>query len=132
MGCDRVGVLAALAATKLLGQFLGLYTKRNKRIAGAIDGKHVQMRAPANSGSLYFNYKKHFSTVLLAVADANYRVIYASVGSYGHESDAGIFDRSDFSRAMKDDANVLGIPGPIPLLGSQHLCTHFFFSAPTS
>lgn len=56
------------------------------------------MRAPANSGSLYFNYKKRFSTVLMAVADADYRIIYASIGSYGHESEGGVFHRCDFGR----------------------------------
>lgn len=56
---------------------------------GCIDGKHIRLKCPANTGSPSFNYKDCFSMVLLAVVDAKYKFIAVDVGSYGREGDAG-------------------------------------------
>jgi hypothetical protein len=47
------------------------------------------IRKPAKSGSLFFNYKGTTSTVLMAIADADYKILYADFGSYGRDSDGG-------------------------------------------
>ena len=75
---------------------------------GAIDGKHVTIKAPNKSGSLFFNYKGSFSIVLLAVVDANYRFLYVDVGSFGRNSDGGIFSHSKIGKMIKRE--TLPIP----------------------
>ena len=82
---------------------------------GAIDGKHVVLKAPANSGSQFFNYKGTFSIVLLAVVDADkcFRII--DVGGYGRTSDGGILANSVFGQALR--AGDLKLPADSTVSG---------------
>ena len=69
---------------------------------GSIDGKHIRIQCPTNSGSMFFNYKMYFSVVLQAAADAHCRFTTIDVGGYGKQSDGGTFQVSDLYRAFKD------------------------------
>lgn len=80
---------------------------------GAVDGKHIRVVKPNNTGSMYFNYKYYFSFVLLAVVDSEYRFIFMSVGSYGKECDSSIFKESTIWKKLNDGS--LNIPKPRPL-----------------
>uniref|UniRef100_A0A1A8BJ72 DDE Tnp4 domain-containing protein n=1 Tax=Nothobranchius kadleci TaxID=1051664 RepID=A0A1A8BJ72_NOTKA len=84
---------------------------------GAIDGKHIFIQPPANSGSTFYNYKSRFSIILMAVVDTNYRFVYASAGTQGRASDAGVFAHSDLREAM--DTGTLNVPPDATLPGTD-------------
>lgn len=75
---------------------------------GAIDGKHVSIVKPANSGSFYYNYKGFFSVVLLAVVNANYEFIMADCGVNGRVSDGGVIGYTKFGDKLAQ--GTLGLP----------------------
>ncbi|KAL1516596.1 hypothetical protein ABEB36_000491 [Hypothenemus hampei] len=66
------------------------------------------MRAPSNSGSLYCNYKKTFSIILLAACDAEYRFILTDIDGYGSINDSGTLRESKFGHKLA--TNSLNIP----------------------
>ncbi|KAK9674658.1 DDE superfamily endonuclease [Popillia japonica] len=83
---------------------------------GAIDGKHIRMMKPEQSGSLYFNYKHYFSMVLLAVCDSEYYFRFIDVGSYGKSADSQVFKNSELFRRIQE--NILNIPRAQPITAS--------------
>lgn len=77
---------------------------------GAIDGKHVLINKPPNSGSYFYNYKGTFSVVLFAVVNANYEFLYVHSGTNGRVSDGGVLKETDFYRLLEN--KQLKIPQP--------------------
>ncbi|XP_046663525.1 uncharacterized protein LOC124356515 [Homalodisca vitripennis] len=78
------------------------------RCCGSIDGKHVSIRCPSNSGSDFYNYKGSFSTILFAVVDDAYCFTYIDIGTNGRVSDGGVLAKSGFQEAI--DNKKLKLP----------------------
>ncbi|XP_041441441.1 uncharacterized protein LOC121401172 [Xenopus laevis] len=89
---------------------------------GALDGKHIRIRKPPRSGSKFFNYKKYFSIVLLALVDSNYKFIAIDVGAYGSTGDSRIFKNSVMGRHIT--SGRMKFPNPKCLPGGQIALPH--------
>ena len=80
---------------------------------GALDGKHVALKKPKNTGPLYHNYKGFFSIVMLALVDGQYKFRWVDVGTAGSYTDVQIFNTSRLKRRIDD--GTIGFPDPAPL-----------------
>ena len=85
---------------------------------GALDGKHVCIRKPSHSGSLWHNYKGFFSMVLLAICDAHYCFSLVDVGEYGSNNDSGILNNSRMVKMFKN--NKVKLPDPETIQGTDY------------
>lgn len=86
--------------TRLSYEFTKIWNLPN--CVGAIDGKHIAIQCPANSGSDYYNFKQFFSIVLMAVCDAKYRFPLIDIGAYGREGDKQVYSTSEISKSLED------------------------------
>lgn len=91
---------------------------------GALDGKHVAINKPPDSGSLYYNYKKFFSVVLFAMVDANYRFMYVKTGTNGSASDSTVFESTKLYEKLM--TGKLKLPGDSPLPGTGTQAPYVF------
>lgn len=89
----------------------------------SIDGKHVRIKAPQHSGSLFFNYKDNFSIVMLALVDADYKFVAVDAGSYGKEGDSNIYRKSMIGKKIA--RNYFNIPESKVLPGTNINLPHF-------
>ena len=83
-----------------------------------IDGKHVRLKCPKNTGSFYYNYKGFFSLVLLAICDANYCFTLCDLVQYGSNNDSGVLLNSNMSKCIEE--NSLNIPESEALDGCRY------------
>ena len=68
---------------------------------GSVDGRHVMIERPANSGSIFYNYKGYCSMVMLmAVVNAHYWFNFVSMDGHGQESDGGVWSVIELYRMV--------------------------------
>ncbi|XP_069819926.1 uncharacterized protein [Dendropsophus ebraccatus] len=75
---------------------------------GSLDGKHIRISQPPNSGSFFYNYKGYFSVILMALVNANYEFMMVDVGRNGSVSDGGVLELTKFFTMLRD--NKLALP----------------------
>ncbi|XP_025266104.1 protein ALP1-like [Camponotus floridanus] len=95
----------------------GFMTWQFPNCVGAIDGRHMRIQAPVNSGSNYYNYKQFFSMVMMATCDAKYKFTWVDVGQFGSISDGGVWANTKFANDLSS-GNV-SLPDPSPLPGEE-------------
>ena len=86
--------------------------------AGAIDGSHIPISAPASSHTDYYNRKGYYSMVIQAVIDHQYIFRDICVGWAGSVHDARIFVNSLIYKRISED-NILAEAGCRTILGKQ-------------
>lgn len=89
---------------------------------GSIDGKHVTIKCPANTGSNYWCYLHKFSMVLMAIVGPDYKFICVDIGGFGKNSDGGIFEVSNMGKKFEE--NMMNVPASKNLPGKNEPCPH--------
>ncbi|XP_068099259.1 uncharacterized protein [Hyperolius riggenbachi] len=83
---------------------------------GAIDGKRIRVLTPPEGRTKLFSYKRKFSVVLTALADADYNFLYIDVGTCGSSKGFSVSRRTTFFKKMEE--GTLDLPPPTPWPGT--------------
>ena len=103
-------------------QFLKMWDMPH--VIGAIDGKHIRIECPKQSGTLYCNYKGFFSIVLLAICDATYCFTVFDLGQYDSNNNSGVLANSHLGQLFDD--NLLNVPPDSKLLETDDEMLPYF------
>jgi hypothetical protein len=75
-------------------------------VMGCTGGRHI----PTKAGSLFYNYKPFFfSVVLQGVADSESRFTFIDLGAFGKQNDCGTFSRSTLYHFLEDLKSTLSL-----------------------
>ena len=92
---------------------------------GSIDGKHIEIAPPPNSGSYFYNYKGSHSIVLMAVVNANYEFLYVDIGRNGRVSDGGVWGNCSLASLLSTEVNSM-LPSPAVVPNSNKILPYVF------
>ena len=120
-----------LQTPKTSGEWLKISEKFKKRWnfpngIGGVDGKHIVLQQPRNSGSHYRNYKGTYSIISIAMVGSEYGFLFADVGVNGRNSDGGNWSQSTLRKGLEEKTLNLPIATQIHALEMTH--SHYLFT----
>ena len=91
---------------------------------GAVDGKHVKIVPPPDSGSFYYNFKGFHRMVKMGIGNAKYEFILCDFGINGRISDGGVINRTAFYDKLSK--GQLNLPQENKIEGSEKVLPYVF------
>ena len=82
---------------------------------GGVNGKHIVLQQPKNSGSHYRNYKGSNTIILMGMTGPEYEFLFPDVGMNGRNSDGGNWFQKPLKLVLEPGS--LNLPNPTPLPG---------------
>ena len=79
-------------------------------VVGALDGNHIRIQCPPETGTLFHSYKGFFSLVLLAACDAQYCFTLIDIRQYGSNNDSGVLKNCEIGKNF--ESGCINLPSP--------------------